>query len=120
VAAAQPGQAIFFSAVCKHDGYVVVSTYKCGDSTGTALTVFHGADVASVDLTISLKSGKVLTQRFPGGTDALFLSNVAITKFLSPYYRSVGDKRKTADLEAFTANLAKLDHGSPSRPMRRP
>ncbi|MDQ2666567.1 MAG: hypothetical protein M3Z05_11220 [Gemmatimonadota bacterium] len=99
---------VFFSAACVHDGWVVVSRYNCGGDSTTQMTVYQARDVESVLLTIKLKDHTTLTQQVPAGTDALFLSNVAITKFLRPYYVRVGDRTKAADLLAFTKHVVTL------------
>ena len=127
-AAARPStprvdDAVFFFAACTHDGYVVVSRYTCGGDSSYALSamnqskVYHAPDVESVVLTIKMKDHTTLTQNIPAGTDAVFLSNVAITKFLRPYYERVGDSTKATDLRAFTEHLVTLDRATP-RPMQ--
>lgn len=108
-AAAQPPptrpDTVFFFRVCPHDGDVNVSKYKCPDS----LKAFRVSAIKSVSLTIRLKDNSTHTQTFDPGTDALFLSNIAIEKFLLPYYVGVNDTEKAAALGAFLRKVATAD-----------
>lgn len=110
--------ATYFVLACTHDGYVSVSTYKCaggGDSirTGSKITPFSGADIKSQELTVTLKDGRRLTQQLQPGTDAVMMSNVAIEKFLLPYYERVKDAKSVADLRALMAKLGRM---APAKP----
>ena len=108
VTSAQPTlrDTVYFFRICPHDGWVNVSRYKCSDST---LTTFRAADIKSVTFTMTLKDNRTFTQHIPPGTDALFLSNIAIEKFLRPYYVGVNDAEKAADLRAFVNRVVAAD-----------
>ena len=103
----------YFVRACSHDGYVNVSSYSCGDTTGTPLTMtFSPADIESQVLMVKLKNGKQLTQDLQPGTDAVIMSNVAIRKFLLPYYLEHGNLKKVAELRRF---LGVIEHTGPGK-----
>ena len=115
VISAPADSALYFSPVCTHDGYVIVSRYHCPAADSTSNTrVFGGSSVATVTLTTTLKDGTSFSEEIPAGTDALFLSNVAIRKFLRPYYQRIGQRQNTTQLTRFMQFIASRGRTRPS------
>lgn len=92
---------VFYGPGCTHDEWLNPSQYTCLDSTGT----FRASDIRSATLTITLKNGTRITQPLRPGTDAIFLSNHALEKFLAPYYESVGDRAKAESIRRYAGRL---------------
>jgi hypothetical protein len=105
---------IFFMMACPHDESLHPSEYTCPDSTNR----FKGTAMKSATLTVTLTNGKTFTQKIAPGTDALFLSNHALEKFLLPYYESVGNTTKVAAIHAFLDKLgaASAKSQAPAKP----
>jgi hypothetical protein len=121
-AAAQGGPAtsrdtVFFMMACPHDELLHPSEYTCPDS----VSAFSGIAIKAATFTVTLANGRKFTQTIKPGTDAIFLSNHALEKFLIPYYASVGDTRKVEAIRAFVGRVnAKAPKAKPAVPPKKP
>jgi hypothetical protein len=74
--------AMYMMMECEHDGRIVVSHWDCP----TDSTRVMAADVESVELTVTTRSGRSYRKTLGRGVDAVFLSREAVEQFLIPHY----------------------------------
>lgn len=84
--------------VCEHL-MIPWSERDCGDTT-SRMSYIGGDDIASVSLTVTLRSGRTITRPVNPNADAIFLRQSGLEHFLLRHYDAT-DPAKAADLRGF-------------------
>ena len=117
--------ATYFFAACTHDETYNPSTYICpdtgaapapGSASAFAFRTFRGRAVKRATLTLKVEGLGDLTMELPKGTDAVFFSDHALTKFLAPYYDGANQHQKAEAVRKFAQKVGQ----TPPKQTRQP
>ena len=115
-----PQAATYFFVGCIHDETYNPSTYICPPDSagahGSAFRTFRGRAVKRATLTLQVEGLGDLTMELPKGTDAVFFSDHALTKFLAPYYDGANQPQKAAAVRKFAQKVGQ----TPPKQARQP
>lgn len=119
-----PSAATYFFVGCTHDETYTPSSYICppdsaaspGSGSASAFRTFRGRAVKRATLTLQVDGLGDLTMELPKGTDAVFFSDHALTKFLAPYYDGANQPQKAAAVRKFAQKVGQ----TPPKQARQP